>query len=263
MKKKISIIVVIYNQADKIQIRYDQIRSSFQCTHNYIYEIVFINDGSTDHSWAIISAIAFKDKTVKAVNLSRRFGYQNAVKAGFDHSEADAYCILDKNLHYQFQIDHMMQWSESTKRLHDRTFKIPVLIDAQAKEAYLSHLQKKTSVAASFIVSFFLQKKQQPSALIGYGSLIIIATGLFFLGLIGAHIILFKYAISLQVVSIVMLYLLIGVQGIVVWLIQEYGKRINQNESSEPLYTIQEFFTREKLDEIQQKSKQSVSHLSL
>ncbi|MDR2512144.1 MAG: glycosyltransferase family 2 protein [Bacteroidales bacterium] len=62
------------------------------------YELVFINDGSRDTTFEILSEIAANDKNVKVLNFSRNFGHQCAVTAGLKHCQGDAAVIIDADL---------------------------------------------------------------------------------------------------------------------------------------------------------------------
>jgi polyisoprenyl-phosphate glycosyltransferase len=62
------------------------------------YELIFVNDGSTDQSKSILNKLAKKDGAVKVLNFSRNFGHQIAVTAGLDYSQGDMVAILDADL---------------------------------------------------------------------------------------------------------------------------------------------------------------------
>jgi len=59
------------------------------------FEIVFVDDGSTDRTWAIVGDLASRDERVKGVSFSRNFGHQMAFAAGLDHATGDAMVIMD------------------------------------------------------------------------------------------------------------------------------------------------------------------------
>ena len=62
------------------------------------YEIVLVNDASTDDSWAIILSLASGDRRTKAIGLSRNFGHQLAITAGLDIAQGDAVVLMDGDL---------------------------------------------------------------------------------------------------------------------------------------------------------------------
>lgn len=64
----------------------------------YNYELVFINDGSTDKTMELLKALALNDKRVKIIDFSRNFGHQTAVTCGIDMAKGDAIVIIDSDL---------------------------------------------------------------------------------------------------------------------------------------------------------------------
>ncbi len=62
------------------------------------YEIVYVNDGSTDRSLELLQALANEDRRVRVVDLSRNFGHQVALSAGVDHARGDAVVVIDSDL---------------------------------------------------------------------------------------------------------------------------------------------------------------------
>lgn len=67
---------------------------------NYDFTILFIDDGSTDHTLAVIQTLAADDNKVKYIEFSRNFGHQFAIKAGLDHSDAEIIIMLDCDLQH-------------------------------------------------------------------------------------------------------------------------------------------------------------------
>lgn len=93
----LSIVVPLYNEEGNIQQLYDEIVNTFQ-NGTYAYEIIFINDGSTDGSEAIIADIASRDSLVKVVNFRRNHGQTAALMAAFQHATGDIIVPLDGDL---------------------------------------------------------------------------------------------------------------------------------------------------------------------
>lgn len=62
------------------------------------YEIVWVNDGSTDRSYALLCDLAAQDNRVRVVNFSRNFGHQIAITAGLDYSQGQAVIVMDADL---------------------------------------------------------------------------------------------------------------------------------------------------------------------
>jgi polyisoprenyl-phosphate glycosyltransferase len=97
MSIKYSIIIPVYNEELLIKESYLRLTEVMQSTKEN-YELVFVNDGSTDKSPSIIAFICKSDPCVKLLNFSRNFGHQPAITAGMDYSIGDAIIIIDADL---------------------------------------------------------------------------------------------------------------------------------------------------------------------
>ena len=62
------------------------------------YEVLIVDDGSTDETWTILTELAARDSQVRAIRLSRNFGHQAALSAGLDHARGDAVVMMDGDL---------------------------------------------------------------------------------------------------------------------------------------------------------------------
>ena len=113
MKKKVSIIVPAYNEEASLQKLYESICQLADSLTDYDMELLFVNDGSTDTTQAIIASLADKDHRVAFVELSRNFGKEAAMLAGFDHAKGDCAVIIDADLQDPpHVIAEMLQWWE-------------------------------------------------------------------------------------------------------------------------------------------------------
>lgn len=98
-KKIISIVIPVYNEQENIPHVYEQVTGIMGAVYDaYDYEIIFINDGSSDASWLILGQLARGDSQVKVLNFSRNFGHQAALTAGYDHAIGDAVITMDADL---------------------------------------------------------------------------------------------------------------------------------------------------------------------
>ncbi|GHT85800.1 glycosyl transferase [Bacteroidia bacterium] len=95
--KTLSVIVPCYNEEAVIEITYTRIKNVL-AELDLDSRIVFINDGSQDKTWDILSAIAEKDQSVQLISFSRNFGHQRAVTAGIHHCTSDFAVIIDADL---------------------------------------------------------------------------------------------------------------------------------------------------------------------
>ncbi len=67
-------------------------------THNYSYEVIFIDDGSTDNSWALIENLSKENPNVKGIRFLRNFGKSQALHAGFAKAKGDVVITMDADL---------------------------------------------------------------------------------------------------------------------------------------------------------------------
>jgi glycosyltransferase involved in cell wall biosynthesis len=82
------------------------------------YKIYFIDDGSTDQSWEIIKNFSSEDKNILGIKLSKNFGHQNAISAGFQSANSDYVLIMDADLQDPPELLHDMYNKISKKNLN-------------------------------------------------------------------------------------------------------------------------------------------------
>lgn len=93
----ISTIVTVYNNEDTINELYEKISSVFEKIGRS-YELIFINDASTDNSWEIIKDLQKKDPHIKAIDFRRHYGESAGLQAGFDLSKGDYVFTISPSL---------------------------------------------------------------------------------------------------------------------------------------------------------------------
>lgn len=93
----ISIIVPLYNEEESIKPLYNRLKKTMNKLRRK-YEIIFIDDGSTDKSFNVLKKIAKKDKKFRVVKFSRNFGQSAALSAGFKSTKGDIIVSLDADL---------------------------------------------------------------------------------------------------------------------------------------------------------------------
>lgn len=102
MKKKqklISVVIPSFNEEGNIQKLFHRIKVNLEKV-NYHFEIIFVDDGSTDGTLNQIKSLAKETKVVKFISFSKNFGHQKALKAGLDFSKGDAIISLDADLQH-------------------------------------------------------------------------------------------------------------------------------------------------------------------
>lgn len=96
---KISIVLPVYNEESALDALYQQLRNS--CEQSRVdYEIIFVDDGSTDHSLDQVKKLGRLDERVKYLSFSRNFGHQNALFAGMSYSSGDAVITMDADMQH-------------------------------------------------------------------------------------------------------------------------------------------------------------------
>lgn len=93
----ISIVVPLLNEEDSIQELFEWI-DKVMVESNFKYELIFIDDGSTDHSWQIIQGIRSLHPQVKAIKFRRNYGKSAALNVGFEHASGAVVITMDADL---------------------------------------------------------------------------------------------------------------------------------------------------------------------
>lgn len=96
-KYNISVVVPLYNEAESLPELYDWIVRVMQA-HGFTYEIIFVNDGSTDASWQVIEGLAKKDACVHGIKFRRNYGKSPALFCGFRAAQGSVVITMDADL---------------------------------------------------------------------------------------------------------------------------------------------------------------------
>ena len=95
----LSIIIPSYNEEGNVA-KCASVVSKLLSENGIDYELVFVNDGSKDRTWDIISNLARNDEHIVGVNFSRNFGKESAIFAGLETAKGDACVLLDCDLQF-------------------------------------------------------------------------------------------------------------------------------------------------------------------
>ena len=93
----LSIVIPLLNEQESLPELHNWIVKVMQ-THNYSYEILFIDDGSTDESWNVISKLSHENPNVKGIRFLRNYGKSQALHAGFAKAKGDVVITMDADL---------------------------------------------------------------------------------------------------------------------------------------------------------------------
>lgn len=142
MKKKVTIIIPVFNEQDNIQPLYKAIEKVFYGL-SYDYNIIFIDDGSSDATLDMIKSIADFTLNVQFISFSRNFGHQSALKAGIDMSESD--CVISMDGDMQHPPELIPRFLKKWENGYDVVYTI------RQEDAALSYQKRKIS---SFFYTF-------------------------------------------------------------------------------------------------------------
>jgi len=93
----ISVVIPLLNEEESLNELYDWIAKVMQ-SNRYSYEILFIDDGSTDTSWDVIEKLSQADPNVRGIKFQRNFGKSQALNAGFKEVKGDVVITMDADL---------------------------------------------------------------------------------------------------------------------------------------------------------------------
>ena len=91
----LSVVAPVYNEQELVE---EFVSRALAAVADYNFELILVNDGSSDATPALLDAIAESDQRVRVVHLSRNFGHQAALTAGLEHALGDAVAMLDADL---------------------------------------------------------------------------------------------------------------------------------------------------------------------
>jgi len=100
--QKISIVVSVFNE-EKVLNKYFQAFQEIKKDLTWDYELIFVDDGSSDASSRIIKEFTSLDPKVRLIRLSRNFGHEAAMIAGIDHAQGDAVICMDADLQHPLE----------------------------------------------------------------------------------------------------------------------------------------------------------------
>ncbi|HET9056461.1 MAG TPA: glycosyltransferase family 2 protein [Chitinophagaceae bacterium] len=129
---ELSVIVPVFNEAESIVPLYTEIEK--YCPKNF--ELIWVDDGSTDTTFTQVQLIANSDNRVKCVSLSRNFGHQNALRAGLNYATGKNIITMDGDLQHPPSL-------------------IPLLLDNLSNGYDIVLAQRKKTVAISPLKRFF------------------------------------------------------------------------------------------------------------
>jgi polyisoprenyl-phosphate glycosyltransferase len=109
----LSVVIPVLNEEQNLAVLCGDLVPVLEATGSE-FEVIFVDDGSTDQSAARISALHARDPRVKLVSLSRNFGHQHALTAGMDYARGDAVIMMDADMQHPPSLvpELLRRWKE-------------------------------------------------------------------------------------------------------------------------------------------------------
>ena len=93
----ISVVIPLLNEEESLRELHDWIVNVMQ-SNRFLYEIIFIDDGSTDTSWKVIDKLSKENSNVKGIRFQKNYGKSQALHAGFNIAQGDVVITMDADL---------------------------------------------------------------------------------------------------------------------------------------------------------------------
>lgn len=93
-KIELSVVIPVFNEAENLNPLYDELKTVLDGLGT-VYEIIFVDDGSTDESYEVLEKLHASDRTVRVIQFRRNFGQSAAFAAGFEHALGETIVTLD------------------------------------------------------------------------------------------------------------------------------------------------------------------------
>src|SRR3989304_6486223 len=100
MPKLVSVVIPVFNEEKNIPLVFDEVKNVFSPLTEYVLEVIFVNDGSSDNSLLEILKLSREDNRVKGLDFSRNFGKESATSAGCHYARGDAVITIDADLQH-------------------------------------------------------------------------------------------------------------------------------------------------------------------
>lgn len=98
-KKKVTLLTPAYNEEESLPLFYDMVAAlADKLAPRYDFELLFVNDGSKDRTLSILQDLSQRDRRVRYIDLSRNYGKETAMLAGFDNASGDCVITIDADL---------------------------------------------------------------------------------------------------------------------------------------------------------------------
>ena len=120
--KTVSVLVPCYNEELTLRLLYEELTTTVSNLQDYNWEFLFVDDGSKDITLGILQDLHESDSRVNYLSLSRNFGKENALLAGFDYVKGDCTIIMDADLQHPPSVFPLLlqRWEEGYDDVYGR-----------------------------------------------------------------------------------------------------------------------------------------------
>lgn len=149
MKKKITILLPAYNEEASISLLKEKMLEVAKSNPDYDWEFLLVNDGSKDNTLALIKQLHKEDERFSYIDLSRNYGKEIAMMAGFDYATGDAVIIMDSDMQHPISaIPEMIKyWEEGYQDVYaERKSSKETWFKRKTSEIYYKLLQNTTRI---------------------------------------------------------------------------------------------------------------------
>lgn len=149
MKKKITILLPAYNEEASISLLKEKMLEVAKSNPDYDWEFLLVNDGSKDNTLGLIKQLHKEDERFSYIDLSRNYGKEIAMMAGFDYATGDAVIIMDSDMQHPISaIPEMIKyWEEGYQDVYaERKSSKETWFKRKTSEIYYKLLQNTTRI---------------------------------------------------------------------------------------------------------------------
>lgn len=121
-QRKVTILIPCFNEEQNLPMLYSHLQKLMDGEKTYHWEVLFVNDGSRDHTLDVIKELRAIDHRISFIDLSRNFGKEAAMLAGFDYATGDSLIIMDADLQHPVEVipDMIKYWTEGYDDVYAR-----------------------------------------------------------------------------------------------------------------------------------------------
>ncbi len=152
--ERISIVIPLFNEAENLTSLNDELTKTLNDL-SLDFEIIYVNDGSTDGSLDVVKAINSKDSRVNYISFSKNYGHQTALKAGLDHATGNAVISLDA--------DHQHPVSKIPELISKWKEGFEIVYTVREDDSKLGWFKKFTSKQFYKLINRLSETKIEPS----------------------------------------------------------------------------------------------------